>query len=296
MKYKLLSLPHEKKFVKDPKTGEEIEAKFYYFTDLKQISSENEEDGFFEGYGSVFNVVDSYDDVVLPGAFSKTLNDRLLGDNPPGIPILYQHSWYDVIGKIVEASEDEYGLRIKAQINTNTPLGRDVYSNMKFGAIKGLSIGFFTLRYSMDQERDLRYIQEVKLMEISVVTFPANEMALIDAKENNNKTENRVDLTQLNVETISEVVNKDESAEYTQEQLQELGAKVLALWASHRSSVKNDAKPSKNEDRNVDGHFEDDKAAMANMVKPNEPLKSKKDKELEEIKHSLRKFSNSLRK
>ena len=130
------------------------------------------DDGLIEGYGSVFNNIDLGGDIVLPGAFKKTLSER----NPK---LLWQHDRSRPIGVITEAKEDRHGLRIKARLALNTTMGQEAYQLARMGAVDGLSIGYDTMKEKYDKT-GIRYIQECKLMEVSVVTFPMNEAAVID--------------------------------------------------------------------------------------------------------------------
>ncbi len=137
------------------------------------------EDGSFEGYGSVFDVVDSYRDVVMPGAFSQTLEEHEEKGSMPAL--LWQHRSDEPIGVWTSMEEDETGLKMCGQlaIDTNVPKADEAYALLSMGAIKGLSIG-----YSMypggarwnDDDRVLE-LNNIKLWETSIVTFPANPEA-----------------------------------------------------------------------------------------------------------------------
>ncbi|MGL6349731.1 MAG: HK97 family phage prohead protease [Aeromonas sp.] len=129
--------------------------------------------GEFEGYGSVFDVVDSYNEVVVKGAFSKTLKEKMPA-------LLWQHRASEPIGVFTEAREDERGLYVKGQLNLEVQQGREAYALLKQGALSGLSIGFFTKSDHFDAQKGIRYLNEIKLLEVSLVTFPANEAATVD--------------------------------------------------------------------------------------------------------------------
>ena len=146
----------------------ELERKEFKF----EIKSVNE-DGIFEGYASVFGNKDSYDDVVEPGAFKKTLQEKKT------FPLLWYHSPREPIGIVEEAYEDGKGLKIKGKINLAVQRGKEIYHLLKQGAIKGLSIGFQTVKEAW--EGNIRKLKEIKLWEISLVTFPANELALVES-------------------------------------------------------------------------------------------------------------------
>lgn len=131
--------------------------------------------GEFEGYGSVFGVVDSYRDVVDKGAFVESLEKH-------GLPkLLLQHSSWMVGGKYLEVFEDDKGLFVKGQLNLEVQAAREAYSLMKQDAISGLSIGYSVLEEDMDRETGVTHLKKVRLYEVSIVTFPANESATISA-------------------------------------------------------------------------------------------------------------------
>ena len=138
-----------------------------------------EEQGVFTGYLSRFNVVDSYDDIVRPSAFTQTLKGR-----GRKVPLLWQHDHKTLIGRLF-FSEDSYGLRVdRGEFNLNIPEGRDAYETLKFDPeLLGLSIGFETIQSKSVQVGDIvaRELTELRLYEGSLVTFPANEEARIDS-------------------------------------------------------------------------------------------------------------------
>jgi len=131
------------------------------------------EDGLVEGYASVFSVVDYDNDVIEPGAFTKTLQER------KSIPVLWQHNPQEPIGVTVQAREDARGLHVVGQLNLETQRGREAFSLLKQGALQGLSIGFDVVKQIW--EGSVRRIKEVRLWEWSLVTFPANPLATVTA-------------------------------------------------------------------------------------------------------------------
>lgn len=139
------------------------------------IKSVND-DGTFDGYGSVFNNVDSYGDKVAPGAFSKTIQER-----KGKIALLWQHDPTQPIGVWTNMQEDNLGLRVQGQllVNKNVPQADAAYSLLKAGAVSGLSIGYTPVVQEYDKSTSVNTLKEVKLYETSIVTFPANEMATV---------------------------------------------------------------------------------------------------------------------
>lgn len=133
------------------------------------------EEGQIEGYGAVFGNRDSYGDIMVKGAFAKTLKGR----KPK---MLWQHNMLDPIGAWDEYAEDERGLYMKGRIAIKSTKGRDAYELVKAGAIDGLSIGYVTKDYEM--EGGARLLKEVDLFETSLVTMPANAAAMVTSVKN----------------------------------------------------------------------------------------------------------------
>lgn len=143
--------------------------------EFKHVSLEwkAEEDGTIEGYGSVFDVVDQGGDIIAPGAFRQSLASGRK------VKMLFQHDPSAVIGTWKAMEEDAKGLRVAGKILTTVKSGAEAYEYVKAGAIDGLSIGYRTVK-SMDRNGK-RVIMQADLWEVSLVTFPMNEMARIDA-------------------------------------------------------------------------------------------------------------------
>lgn len=137
-----------------------------------QINVIEESTGVITGYGSVFGNVDSWGDVVEKGAFLRTIEQRK-------IPILWQHNSDEPIGLWDEISEDDYGLKMRGHLLIDdVAKAKEAYALVKSGVVNGLSIGYIPKDYSYDME-NYRHISDVNLYEVSLVTFPANEKAII---------------------------------------------------------------------------------------------------------------------
>lgn len=152
-----------------------IETKDFTF-DVKL--EELTDDGQFEGYASVFGNEDMDGDVVEKGAFRKTIRE-----SKGRVPILWQHDPWSPIGESLELEEDEHGLRTRGQIVLDTRLGAEAYALLKrTKAFRGLSIGYQTIRREIENRDDgkvVRKLKELKLWEYSLVTFPANTLAVV---------------------------------------------------------------------------------------------------------------------
>lgn len=136
--------------------------------------------GEFEGYGSVFGVVDSYNEIVAPGAFAASLAERAAKGAP--LPVLWQHRADMPIGVYSEVAEDSKGLRVKGKLLIDdVALAREAHALMKAGAVSGLSIGYWTRESSYDEKTGVRTLTRLDLEEVSLVTFPANPESRVDA-------------------------------------------------------------------------------------------------------------------
>ncbi len=155
--------------------------------ELKAYNGDDEEEkGVFSGYGSIFGNKDLGNDVMVQGAFAKSIASK----GPKGVKLLYQHDAKEPIGVFDEIIEDKKGLRVKGRLAMGTQKGREVYELMKMGAIDGLSIGYrVSPKGAMYDERGKkRMLKEVDLMEISAVTFPMNTRARVQAVKGEQRT------------------------------------------------------------------------------------------------------------
>lgn len=141
--------------------------------------------GTFEGYGSTFGVIDLGGDIVVKGAYAKTLAER----GPKGIKLLWAHDSSQPIGVWEELREDDVGLYCRGRIITEIAKGQEVYTLMRAGVVDGLSIGYQVVNSARDAANGARLLQEVDLREISVVTFPMNETSLISSVKGDLPTE-----------------------------------------------------------------------------------------------------------
>jgi|TARA_R100000278_G_scaffold33316_1_gene30258 HK97 family phage prohead protease len=151
-----------------------------------KTSDDDEQQGMFSGYGSIFNNKDLGNDVVMQGAFAQSIGRK----GAKAVKLLYQHKQDEPIGIFDEIIEDRKGLKVKGRLAMGTQRGREVYELMKMGAIDGLSIGYRVepKGYHYDEKRKRRYLKSVDLMEISAVTFPMNPRARIQAVKGAERT------------------------------------------------------------------------------------------------------------
>ncbi len=134
----------------------------------------------FEGYGSVFHNVDLGGDIVMPGAFKKSLAQHTSNGTMP--KMFYGHDPNRVPGRWLSIKEDNRGLAVRGVL-AKTPLGDEVRELLRMDAIGGLSIGYRTVDWDHDASGNRR-IKEVDLWECSVVSLPMNTSAtVISAKD-----------------------------------------------------------------------------------------------------------------
>ena len=138
------------------------------------------DDGTFSGYCSVFDVEDSYGDVVKKGAFADSIKAWMDKGKMP--PILWQHNRSEVIGVWTKLTEDDHGLYGEGRLLVkDVARAREAMALMKAGAIDGLSIGYQVQKWSFNEDDSVLELLVIDLKEVSIVTFPANEDSLIDS-------------------------------------------------------------------------------------------------------------------
>ncbi|MCS0501083.1 HK97 family phage prohead protease [Ancylobacter mangrovi] len=134
-----------------------------------------EPDGSFAGYAALFGRVDLGRDLILPGAFARSLAERGVG----GVRMLFQHDPAEPIGAWATIREDGVGLHVRGRLTLDVARAREVLALMRAGAIDGLSIGFRTVEGRTDPRSRVRRLARIDLWEISVVTFPMQPDARI---------------------------------------------------------------------------------------------------------------------
>ena len=147
---------------------------YRYFDPTSDIRAIGDKDEWtFEGYVVTWDTVDDYNSTFKRGSFKKTITER--GNR---IKVLWNHDTDEPIGKVVEIREDNKGVFIKGILTEGVSKASDVYKNLRAGVIDTLSFGFIPLQKKTTKEGILE-ITEVKLFEVSPVTFEANETAVI---------------------------------------------------------------------------------------------------------------------
>jgi HK97 family phage prohead protease len=177
--------------------------------DVKTVSDEGRVMGTLSPYGNV----DSQGDVVVYGAFDKTVAEK------NGVfPLLWQHNASLPIG-IQLVTQTPKSLDTDALINLDKQLGREVFSDVKMwqkhGLQFGLSIGYSTVK-ARERKDGIRELIEVKLFEGSLVTFPANELATVSSAKSLNSIIEEIKagrmLSAANLDALRVAIGDGESA------------------------------------------------------------------------------------
>lgn len=124
----------------------------------------------FAGYASVFDRLDRGGDIVRPGAFRRTIEDGRT------IPLLWQHQPGKVVGTIERLAEDQRGLQVIGRLHDDE-FGRLLGRELTRGILSGLSFGYRV--QAAQRSKDRREINEVELLEVSLVRNPMQPLARV---------------------------------------------------------------------------------------------------------------------
>jgi HK97 family phage prohead protease len=135
-------------------------------------------EGVFEGHAAVFGDRNAHNEIVVPGAFKRTLGEHKTRGVQP--PLLLHHDRSKIAGVWTELSEDKTGLFVRGQLALNTTLGREAFELASMGALSGISIGFRERGSKMDRDGTLM-LTDIDLVEISLVALPSADKARIQS-------------------------------------------------------------------------------------------------------------------
>lgn len=126
-----------------------------------------------EGYAAVFGNRDAYGDIIMPGAFERSLREK------PDVKVLYQHDTHRPIGKQESGYEDDFGLAVVGVLSNIDLVTGTVVPLLEDEVITGLSIGYDVVEEEHNAELGAWFLKDIDLWEWSPVTFPANELATV---------------------------------------------------------------------------------------------------------------------
>ena len=158
-----------------------------------ELKFASDKTGVFSGYGAVYGNVDAAGDVIEKGAFRDTL--RAWNDKGKLPPMLLQHGGAGSIfgggaddmlpvGRWTSMEENSRGLKVDGELFAlATERGQYIYEGLKAGVLDGLSIGFKVVksRNGTKAGEPKRYLEQIDLWELSIVTWPANDKARVGA-------------------------------------------------------------------------------------------------------------------
>lgn len=186
--------------------------------DTALVKALDSQEGILEAIVSVFGVVDSYGERVMPGAFQKSLQRKL----PPGV---WMHDWSQPVAKTLEAAEllpgdprlpesirEFGGLYVKAEFNLDTQRGRDAFSDVAKGIVDEFSIGYYLISSEKDPDGVLN-LTEIDLAEWSPVLRGANPMTVPLAVRAAEEREGKDDLAQSGLRLYDHAASVRESVE-----------------------------------------------------------------------------------
>jgi HK97 family phage prohead protease len=132
-----------------------------------------DETGVFEGRLAVYNVVDEGNDAIQPGAFTKTL-----AEGGGSVPLLWAHDTSSPIGTL-QLTDSPTALLARGRLVLEVAKAREAHALLKAGAVRGLSIGYKTIKETM--AGSVRRLTELRLFEGSLCPIPMNFAALVTA-------------------------------------------------------------------------------------------------------------------
>lgn len=179
---------------------------------------ENGEDIFIEGYFAVFNtryeMWEGAAETVINGAFLDTLGED--------IRALINHNTDFVLGRTtagtLELAEDDTGLFGRIKINKNDSDAMNLYARVQRGDVNQCSFGFDIIdeTYKTDAQGNVLWeLRKVKLYEVSVVTFPAYEETIVQARKNDLETIRKRKTELWRTEILKKLHGGKENAEST---------------------------------------------------------------------------------
>lgn len=153
---------------------------------LDDSSNSGDAAGTFEALVSVFGVKDSYGEVVMPGAFARTLSNWEESGNP--IPVYWSHRLDDPdfnIGHVLEAKETDEGLYVKAQLDLDNAKAQATHNLLRSRRVTQFSFSFSVPPGGANESEDgsVLELSDIELYELGPTPIGANpETELISAK------------------------------------------------------------------------------------------------------------------
>ena len=167
------------------------------------VKAVDAEEGIVEAYVSIFGNVDGANEIVEKGAFSESLSRKLP-------KVAWSHNWDEVIGKVLDAREDEKGLYVKFQLVMGVQKAKEAYELLKAGAVDEFSIGY-SVDDSVVDSKGVRLLKKLTLYEVSPVMVgcnPDTELLSVKGSDVPDKKEEEVP-GKTDAEKILEAIEKN---------------------------------------------------------------------------------------
>lgn len=196
-----------------------------YSFETKEISL-NSQSRTISGYAAIFNNVDKSKDILLKGAFSKSISER--GPESTAndkIIFLWMHDPHEPIGRITKLVEDDRGLYFEAVID-DIELGNRTIKQLESGTLNQFSIGYEYIwdKIEYDEEKDAYFVKEVILWELSVVSVGCNGLTEYTGLKSAEEIEDKFEKLQKEIDReLSGLSTSKKSA------IQGLFSKVISL-------------------------------------------------------------------
>jgi HK97 family phage prohead protease len=175
--------------------------------DAERAKLEITSDRKVKGYAIVWGSKNDYNEIVLKGATLNSLNARGVGTavgNP--ILVLNQHRQTEPLCRPTILQEDDYGLYFEGDVIEGVSYADDVVNQVNQGVLRQLSYGFNYIwdKTEYDAVNDAYILKEIKLGEISLVTFSSDENAQLRSF---NQLQERAVLDKFSSEQINDLHN-----------------------------------------------------------------------------------------
>jgi len=223
---------------------------------LKDI---DDKQSIITAYVSVFNNIDTDGDMVMPGAFKKTIAERGPGASRVRIKHLWMHDPYNVIGVPEEMKEDNEGLLVRSRFGTDQ-FSRDKLQQHADGLIDEFSIGYQVIESrpahaeSVGDSRDYTELIELKLWEYSSVTWGAN--ALTRMIEGKSSIKDQLEVINERMNKLTTALRKGRYTDETAETF-EIELKQIQTIYNELIELKNEP-PQGTHEKPPEGTLEDD--------------------------------------
>jgi len=219
---------------------------FYLTKDVSDsIKDVDTVQGIVTGYFSIFGNKDSDGDIVLPGAYRKTLKENGPNSEKPRILHLYMHDPYKPLAKPHVLKEDKTGLYFESKIS-DTALGKDVLQLYLDKVLTEHSIGYQIVKREVDEKEETQKLIELKLWEGSTVSWGANMDALVSTVKTEGKDSHSWEILIKKLDALQSAVNgnyTDETARQLEIYFNQLKQLAISLLTEKPRELTIEIKP-----------------------------------------------------